>query len=245
MIDNLVIFAAGRGTRMGDVTSSKPKPLIEISGKPLLFYSLDMAASYNFKKIIINSHHLSHMIDEAIDHYRKANPTCPEIIIEYEENLLETGGTIKKLTKLYDLTAPIFTLNSDVIINDSRNIFEEMINYWSNGKMDLLLLLQKTENAFGYTGKGDFNLDNSGNITRAENGPYPYMFAGMQIVNPQILINNPNDVFSFREYYPDIGPKQNEALVKGTTMEGLWYHATNPHDIEIIEKNLLVNSAQK
>ncbi len=115
-IDALVIFAAGRGTRMGDITNSTPKALINITGKPLLYYSLELSKLYNFKRIIINSHHLHEQIDEAVLAFRNLNPDFPEIIVEYEPALLETAGTVKKLAKLYSLDKPIFTLNSDIII---------------------------------------------------------------------------------------------------------------------------------
>lgn len=240
MMETIVIFAAGKGTRMREITNLVPKSLIRIHRKPLLQYALESTLQHKFDRIIINTHYLSEQIEEFIEGFRVANPNFPEITLEYEKELLETGGAVKKLAKLYDLGEKIFTLNSDVIIRAKGNPFRDLSDMWGNGNMDMLLLLESTKNAYGYIGSGDFNLEVGGRINRNSNAPFPYMFAGMQILNPQKIIQNAEDVFSLKEYYPQIGSLSETLEVRATPMQGDWYHATGPEDIVDIEKRLVL-----
>jgi len=238
-METIVIFAAGKGTRMREITDSRPKSLIKIHGKPLLQYALESTLQHKFDRVIINTHYLSEQIEEFIDDFRESHPSFSEIILEYEETLLETGGTIKKLTKLYDLGEKVFTLNSDIIIDAIGNPFEDMNNMWNKGKMDMLLLLEATERACGYTGFGDFNLEADGRIHRHGEPPYPYMFTGMQIVNPQKIAQNSGDIFSFKEYYPQLGRLSDMLELRALPMQGDWYHANAPEDVLEIERRIL------
>ena len=49
----LVILAGGRGTRMEEETFLKPKPLIEIGGKPILWHIMKIYSYYGFKRFIL------------------------------------------------------------------------------------------------------------------------------------------------------------------------------------------------
>ena len=44
-----VVLAAGRGQRLGELTNSRPKPMIEIGGKPMLWHIMNLYARYNHK----------------------------------------------------------------------------------------------------------------------------------------------------------------------------------------------------
>ena len=47
-----MLFAAGFGTRMGDLTKSLPKPMIEVAGAPLIDHALDLAQAVNPERIV-------------------------------------------------------------------------------------------------------------------------------------------------------------------------------------------------
>ena len=237
-METIVIFAAGKGTRMKEVTNFMPKSLIKIHGKPLLQYALEFTLQHKFDRVIINTHYLSEQIVEFIESFKSAHPSFPPIILEYEPELLETGGTVKKLAKLYDLGEKIFTLNSDVIINAEGNVFKDMDEMWGNNEIDMLLLLETTKRAYGYTGDGDFILEADGRIHRNGSPPYPYMFAGMQILNPQKIAQNSECVFSLKEYYPQIGALSEVVRIRALQMEGDWHHATHSEDISDIESHI-------
>ena len=234
MIDTIMLFAAGLGSRMKHLTENNPKSLIPILGNPILYYALDLCKSYPFKRIVINTHYLHEKVTNFIEEFRKNNPDFPEIIIVYEEELLETGGAIKNAIEFLG-DGPIFTLNTDIIIKSQKNIFESMQSAWSHERMDFLLLIQEYENIENYSGLGDFDLGSDGTLIKSDKkSHYDYIYAGLQILKPQEIMRHSLKIFSLREYY------LNSNRAKGMpAIDVKWYHATKPDDLINIEMNLL------
>jgi len=69
MIDKVIIAAAGRGTRMLHLTDEKPKHLIEVNGKPFLFYVLDNLSKAGYKDIILAAGYKKELVEEFIKDY--------------------------------------------------------------------------------------------------------------------------------------------------------------------------------
>ena len=59
-----VILAAGVGSRLGSVTKTIPKPMIEIHGKPILLHNINLCRKANVTDIYINLHHLPNVIKD-------------------------------------------------------------------------------------------------------------------------------------------------------------------------------------
>jgi len=84
------LLAAARGTRLSPLTNRLPKCLVPIKGKPLLHYWLRLCERYGIREVLINLHHLPHLVEEFLNNssYRL------EIKTFYEEELLGSAGTI-------------------------------------------------------------------------------------------------------------------------------------------------------
>ena len=54
-----VILAGGKGQRLGDLTKEIPKPMVEISGKPILEHAINLMKDNGIKDIIVTLSHLS------------------------------------------------------------------------------------------------------------------------------------------------------------------------------------------
>jgi MurNAc alpha-1-phosphate uridylyltransferase len=233
-IDTIMLFAAGLGNRMRHLTENNPKTLISILGKPILHHALELCKSYPFKKVVINTHYMHEKIEESIKEFKRENPNFPEIIIIYEKELLETGGAVKNAYKILG-DAPIFTLNTDVVLQADYNLFNALINKWNPDFMDFLLLMQPYDNAIGYSGHGDFDLDKEGKIHRPDKqGNYEYMYAGLQILKPAKIAKHPLKIFSLREYYLN-----SDKVIGLPAKNARWYHATTPEDLINIEMDML------
>ena len=104
-----MILAAGRGERLRPLTDSKPKPLLEVRGKPLIVYHLEALREAGFCEIVIN---LSWLGDQIRSHL--GNGSEFGVSIEYSEEAaaLETAGGILQALPL--LSERFVVVNGDV-----------------------------------------------------------------------------------------------------------------------------------
>ncbi len=110
-----MIFAAGLGTRLKPLTDTMPKAMVPVAGKPLLWHTIQKLKMAGFNEIIINVHHFA----EQIIDYVEANNRFG-IRIEFSDErdqLLDTGGGIKKAAWFFDDGKPFLIHNVDILSN--------------------------------------------------------------------------------------------------------------------------------
>lgn len=61
---HVIILAGGRGTRLAEETSSRPKPMVEIGGRPILWHLMSFYASHGFKNFLVACGYKGEMIKE-------------------------------------------------------------------------------------------------------------------------------------------------------------------------------------
>ena len=147
-----MVLAAGFGVRMRPITDRIPKPLVAVSGKPLLDHVLDKLAEAGVTRAIVNVHHLSEQI---VSHV--APRTAPQVTISDErEQILGTGGAVVKALPLLG-SEPFFHLNADTMwIDGVRSNLGRLADAFDPDAMDILLLMAPTANSIGYKGAGDY-----------------------------------------------------------------------------------------
>jgi mannose-1-phosphate guanylyltransferase len=85
-----LLLAAGLGIRLRPITNSIPKCLIEINGRPLLDYWIELLSEGGIVDILINLHHLPNAVKSYIESCRYP----VKVTTVYEQRLLGTGGTL-------------------------------------------------------------------------------------------------------------------------------------------------------
>ena len=127
---SVLIMAGGLGKRLGKLTLEKPKPLVEVAGKPILQYVLDNIMSSKIKDINISVHYKAEKISEFIN----KNNLSKKVNIIYEENPLGTIGALSLLgSKECDLYV---VLNADVITDVP---LDDFITYHNDNKNDITI----------------------------------------------------------------------------------------------------------
>ncbi|SMR82567.1 MobA-like NTP transferase domain-containing protein [Aliiroseovarius halocynthiae] len=222
MPDTVMIFAAGRGTRMGALTDAQPKPMVSVAGKPLLDHALQVVdGSEAISKIVVNTHYLADQI-----HTHLADR---DVLFSHEEELLETGGGLKQALALRNMPE-LVTLNADATWS-GPNPINALLKAWDPSRMDALLLMVPPENAIGHLGKGDFTMAPDGQLTR---GP-GLVYVGCQIIKSSRVAQVTDDVFSLNVVWDVI--RQSSRLF-GLSYSGRWCDVGHPGGIELAEQML-------
>ena len=111
----VMIFAAGLGTRLKPLTDTMPKALVRVGGQPLLWHVIMKLKAAGYERMVINVHHFA---DQIIDYLESNGNFGVDIRISDErDGLLETGGGIKKALPLFDPESPILIHNVDILSN--------------------------------------------------------------------------------------------------------------------------------
>ncbi len=86
-----LILAGGYGTRLGELTKSTPKVLIEVGGVPIIDRTIEKLTDVGITEITINTHYMNEMVAE----YLTSRFPDLNLRIVYEPILLGTAGTLK------------------------------------------------------------------------------------------------------------------------------------------------------
>ena len=86
----VVIFAGGLGTRISEETDVRPKPMVEIGGKPVLWHIMKIYSHYGFNEFIICLGYKGYVIKEYFMNYFLHNS---DIKIDLENNNMQVLGT--------------------------------------------------------------------------------------------------------------------------------------------------------
>jgi len=117
----MVIMAGGQGTRLRPHTENCPKPMLPVSGKPMLEHIIERAKAEGFRHFVLAIHYLGHMIE---DYFGDGSRWQVQIDYLREESPLGTAGAISLLNPRPD--APFLVSNGDVL-TDIR--YGELLNF--------------------------------------------------------------------------------------------------------------------
>lgn len=145
-----VILAGGLGTRISEETSVKPKPMIEIGGKPILTHIMNIYSRYGVHDFIICcgyrgyvikeyfANYFLHMSDVTFDmstnkmevHHRHAEPWCVTLVDTGDDTL--TGGRLKRVERYISHESFFFFTYGDGLAD--IDIAAQMRFHLSHGK---------------------------------------------------------------------------------------------------------------
>lgn len=169
-----MILAAGRGERMRPLTDIKPKPLLEVGGKPLIVWHIERLKHAGFTEIVINHAHLGKQIEQALG---GGDRWGVSIVYSPEEKALETAGGIAQALPLLspDHSAPFLVVNGDVF----TNIDFSAITLNSSDLIHLVMVANPSHNP-----KGDFALSEGRLLPQ---GDVMYTFSGVGVYHPDLF----------------------------------------------------------
>jgi len=216
----VMILAAGRGERMGNLTQNCPKPLLKVKGRCLIDWHLIKLSEAGFKDVVINVAYLS---KEIIEFVGDGSKWGLNISISEEEQALETAGGIKKAIK-YLWDEPFAVINADIFSDyNYKNLKNRSLQKKSIGH---LVLVNNPE----HNPKGDFGIMDDGILTM--NSERPLTFSGIAIYDPKFFSGLTRGIKI--KLAPMLEIAINKKCIQGELFEGAWSDVGTPERLNMI-----------
>jgi D-glycero-alpha-D-manno-heptose 1-phosphate guanylyltransferase len=129
---NAIILCGGLSTRLGDITKSIPKVLLEIGGKTVLDWQLEKLSAVGVTTVVLAAGHLSDVLLQTVGQERNGM----KLVYAIEPERLGTGGAIKfAYTYLEYPEDPTIILNGDVLFTMSLHEMVSQLKPSSDGSI--------------------------------------------------------------------------------------------------------------
>ncbi len=153
-----VILAGGRGSRISEETSSRPKPMIEIGGRPILWHIMKFYSTYDINEFVICGGYLDYVIKEffanyylhtsditfdlasnqVMIHQRRAEPWKVTLVDTGIETM--TGGRLKRVRSYLDEEEDFCFTYGDGL--SDVNVTELLARHRESGKLATITAVQ-------------------------------------------------------------------------------------------------------
>lgn len=217
------VLAAGFGTRMRPITETVPKPLLPVGQLPLIGYSLRLLAANDITDVIVNVHHLGRTL---MDELGDGSDYGVNILYSEEEEILGTGGGLKRMQSVLDETFVV--LNSDSLID--LDLPAAIAAHRANGALATMVLREDPAVA----DYGAIEIDGERQIQRIlgegndGTGLRALMFTGTHVIEPGFLEYLPPEVESCVIRYGYRKTLDNGEPIFGYVHDGFWADAGTP-----------------
>jgi len=140
---DFVIMAGGKGTRLKPYTNNKPKPMLKISGKPILEIIINNAKKQGFKNFIFAINYLGEVIE---NYFKNGKKFGVEIKYIKEKKPLGTLGSLANLNKKFK-HENVIVANGDVISDIN---YKSLVEFHNLNKSDATMAVYPYKNQSPY-----------------------------------------------------------------------------------------------
>jgi len=243
-----MVLAAGLGTRLRPLTDNRPKALVELGGRTLLEITLSRLRDFGIREVIVNVHHFPDMI---ADYLKTKNYFGMRIEISREEDLLDTGGGLKRAAWFFleGAAGPekAFLLhNVDVV---STIDFGSMVQAHAKSHALATLAVQDRETSRYLLFDDQLNLcgrragrDGTPQLIRSSHRFQALAFSGIHVISTRLFrMMDHEDVFSIIDSYLNLAASGEKVL--GFRVDGsYWRDLGKPEDLKQAERELKQNT---
>lgn len=183
----LVILAGGYGTRLSEETKIKPKPLVKIGKKPIIWHLMKIYSSFGINDFIICLGYKGHMIKQELKKYINQESWS----IKFVETGLHTmtGGRIKRVEKYLGDHKNFCLSYGDGLANVN---LAKLIKFHLNSNNIATLTAVKYKNP-----KGILSIKKNHKINKIKEKPEEYINGGFFVLSKKIFkyLNNDKTIF--------------------------------------------------
>jgi NDP-sugar pyrophosphorylase family protein len=233
-----MIFAAGTGSRLGEITRKIPKALVDIDGKSALRMAVEKCTAHGFDDIVVNVHHFADMVEEEVGRLIRSGFRIT--VSDERDMLLDTGGGLYRARDFFD-RKPFIVYNVD-IITDLDLITMYRYHLEKNG-LATLAVRQRPAERFLLADRnglmrGWINRTTGERIVPSETSvPLDQIpFSGIHIVEPEIFNLMSEGVYSITSLYLKLIRDHNIYTYRND--DGFWVDIGTPVNLEKVRMML-------
>lgn len=226
-----MVLCAGMGSRLGELGSELPKPLLPVCNHPLLTYGLSLLRGFGITEVGINLHHLGELITAQIGDGRDYGV---DVHYSMEPELLGTGGGLRKMAEFltYEGREPTVVANGKLLIDVDLEVV--MALHRITGA-NATMVLRHTPDADAW---GAVEVDSDGRIHSILGQRAPdalpsseltrCMFTGVHIIEPQLLMRLPYGAVSCVVRQGYIPALLSGEVLSGYVLPGYFFEHSTP-----------------
>jgi NDP-sugar pyrophosphorylase family protein len=183
-----MLLCAGKGTRLGELSDEKPKPLLPVCDMAILRFGIANLVARGVRDIVINLHHRGALIREELG---DGSSLGARIQYSLEDEILGTGGGLKKALHLLDPEGkdePFLSMNGKLIFDID---IAALLACHAKQKDSLgTMVVKPAPNAMQW---GALDVRPEGEGLRVHNilGEGGHMFCGVHVTRPSVVRNLP------------------------------------------------------
>ena len=195
----VLILAGGLGSRLSEETTLKPKPMVQIGGKPILWHIMKMYSYYGFNEFVILlgykgyiikeyfANYYRHMADMTIDlcnnsieyHKNKAEPWKVTLIDTGRDTM--TGGRVKRVEKYVNNEPFLLTYGDGVADID----IDELLSFHKQHGKAITMTSVQPEGRFGALSINEKNMVNK--FQEKPKGDGSWINGGFFVCEPKVF----------------------------------------------------------
>jgi len=240
-----VILAGGYGTRLSEETSVRPKPMVEIGAKPILWHIMKIFSAYGIHEFIICCGYKGHMIKQYFSQYFLE---VSDITFDMKENKMNvhtngsdpwkvtlvdtgektmTGGRLKRVKDYIDNETFCFTYGDGLSDVDIKALIE----FHKKQKTHATLTAVQPPGRFGIL---SLEKDKVVNFREKPHGDGAWINGGYFVLEPAVLDYIDNDA-SVWEQEPLMRLAQ-DSMLSAYRHEGFWHPMDTLRDKHVLEE---------
>ncbi|HEX6048191.1 MAG TPA: glucose-1-phosphate cytidylyltransferase [Gemmatimonadaceae bacterium] len=240
----VIILSGGYGTRLQEETSLKPKPMVEIGGRPMLWHIMGIYAAYGFKEFVIALGYRAEVVRSYFLHYRQIHSDITVCLgdgsVAAEKPAAEdwtihlidtgdgtgTGGRIRRLADWIGDETFMLTYGDGVADIDIRRL---VAFHKAHGKLATITAVRPPSRFGGLRLDGDAVLEFEEKPQIGEG----WINGGFFVLEPQVLTHIPADDTLWER-----GPLESLAAageLRAYRHEGFWQPMDTLRDVRLLE----------
>jgi NDP-sugar pyrophosphorylase family protein len=239
-----MILAAGLGTRLRPLTNDRPKALVQVGDRTMLEIALLRLRDFGIRDVIVNVHHFAGMV---LEYLKKNDNFGMDIEISHEDDLLDTGGGLKKAAYFFrgNLQAgqePFILHNVDVI---STVDLRRMVQFHTDHRALATLAVQDRDTSRYLVFDEQLQLrgrrsgrDQKSEVVQSSPRVQVLAFSGIHIISPRLLtMMTEEGAFSIVDSYLRLA-SQGEKILAFRADEYYWCDLGRPDSVRQAAQDL-------